>query len=137
MWLNRSGEMMLTNRRLVAWVVVSIYMAGMAYYSLVPRVTGPVGSALAVLGDRALHLSGYFVLTLLAAWALHGTASSRALRAMVLALAYGAALELAQLGAPMRMASWGDVLSNSIGCVTGAVAYTALQRIRRSKACSR
>lgn len=120
------------------WAVVAAYMAGMGYYSLVPRVSGPVSSAFAVLGDRVLHLGGYLLLTVLAAWALRGSAARRSLQAAVLAFCYGVVLELAQFAVPERTVSAMDLLFNAIGCGLGVAmmwgAYVGSRRARRTDA---
>ncbi len=134
MWLNRQGETMQSSKHRVRWAVVSAYMTGMAYYSLVPRVAGPVGSAFAALGDRVLHLGGYFVLTILAAWALRGSAARRTLWAAALAFTYGIVLELGQSAVPQRTVSAMDLLFNAVGCGLGAAAYAGMAQWRRRRA---
>jgi VanZ family protein len=112
------------------WIVAGLYMVGTAYYSLVPRMTGPVGSAFAVLGDRVLHLGGYFVLSLLLAWSLKKGGIRRAMLAGALAFSYSVVLELAQFGIPQRSVSGIDILFNLAGSGAGAGIYWLTRRVR-------
>lgn len=79
-------------------------------------------------GDLLLHLTGYFVLSLLVVYALgdspgdDGFGVETTLAAVAV---FGFALEVVQAGVPLRSLSVADAVANSMGV---AVAYLWLRR---------
>lgn len=70
--------------------------------------------------DIFLHLAAFFVLTVLLQMA---HLRRQALVAMLLMLAYGAAIELVQMQLAERSAEWKDLFVDLFGIALGAAAY--------------
>ncbi|HET8679280.1 MAG TPA: VanZ family protein [bacterium] len=110
-----------SHRNLIAWIPAAVWMAGMAWVSLLP------GPPLTPGTDLWLHALAYGILTVLLrfATASRGTVQS-ALLAAGAAIAYGMFLEGVQAVLPYRTAEARDLLANAIG-----VAAAVLIPIRR------
>jgi VanZ family protein len=113
------------------WLPVILYMIGLLVGSVLPETpitdSGP---------DVRLHEIGYFGLTLLLIRALAKERWSRVtasvlLIAFVIAVGYGASLELPQAFIPTRQADVRDVRANALGAFAAAAVVKAWGIIRR------
>lgn len=103
------------------WLVVAALAAVVLVASLVPGGGGSFGSPFGfVAGDKWLHAVGYAVLAGAVTFA-----DGRAVVGVLAAVAYGALVELLQLGVPYRSASALDAVANLVGAVVGAALLVA------------
>ena len=108
-------------RALSLWAPVALSMAVIFHASSGADVSLPEG-----FDDKPAHSLAYTVLGGLIVRALAGGLGARvgasiALLGIVLATAYGIALEILQLFVPGRYAEWADVGANVIGASLGAL----------------
>jgi hypothetical protein len=120
-------------RRLVLWLPVVVYAAGIFVASSVSNATLPAG-----VSDKTGHGLAYFGLVLLvlrglagAEWA--GVTARTSLGAVALAAAYGASDELHQLFVPGRTADVHDLRADATGAAIGVALVWLLVVIRRRR----
>jgi VanZ family protein len=106
----------------IQWSVVAVLAVGVLVASLLPAEGASALGPFGVLGlDKWLHAVGYA--TLAGAVSL---ADGRAIVGVLAAVAYGASIELLQLGVSYRSGSALDALANATGAVVGALAVVAV-----------
>jgi VanZ family protein len=113
------------------WLPVILYMIGLFVGSSLPDT--PMTDSVP---DVSLHEIGYFGLTLLLIRALakerwSGVTASVLLIAFVIAVGYGASLELQQSFIPTRQADVRDLRANAWGAFAAAAVVKAWSIIRR------
>ncbi|WP_227353657.1 VanZ family protein [Haladaptatus salinisoli] len=121
----------------VRWAAVVLVAAVICYFSVFTTPdagvtpTGPLG----LVGmDKWAHAVGYGVLGAALAVALAGergpAADGRATAALAVAGAtgYGVAMEIAQLTAPLRHTSVGDVVADALGATAAVAVWWAFSR---------
>ncbi|WP_323675375.1 VanZ family protein [Halorubellus sp. PRR65] len=106
------------------WLVVAALATVVLVASLVPGGGRALASPFGVVrGDKWLHAVGYAVLAGAVTYA-----DGRAVVGVLAAVAYGALVELLQLGVPYRSASALDAVANGVGAVVGALAVVTAVR---------
>jgi VanZ family protein len=120
-------------RRLVLWLPVAVYAAGIFFASSISNPALPAG-----VSDKTGHGLAYFGLALLvlrglagAEWA--GVTARTSLGAVALAVAYGASDELHQLFVPGRTADVHDLRADATGAAIGVALVWLLVVIRRRR----
>ena len=113
--------------RRVGWAPALVWAAGIFLMSVRPRPP-----ELGPFGDKWLHALAYAVL----AWLLRpplGRTRRAGLLALLLAVLYGAALELLQGFLPWRTAEWTDLVANTAGAGVATVVASPLSRTGRGE----
>ncbi|MFH1609921.1 MAG: VanZ family protein [Candidatus Bipolaricaulota bacterium] len=107
------------------------YMGFLAYMSMGAGYPSPLEGALAGVGTRFLHFLSYWLLAVLAAWAMPKGKRRRAWYGAAVSFGYGALLEALQLLVPARAPSALDLGINLAGALTGSLAFRYVGIVRR------
>ncbi len=105
------------------WLVLAVYAAALAAFSLLPSGGGPLKGWDITFSPEAqnlLHVPAYGLLVWLGARATGARRWGPALLAMAGGVAFGVALECAQTVIPGRFAAVGDMILNAAGAGMGA-----------------
>ncbi len=120
---------MRSHKPLALWALAIAYMAGIFVLSSLP-VPPPAGEALAVVGDKALHVLEYLLLALLLALSVGSSLPPRLRRwapliALAVAVVYAATDEFHQSFVPGRDANVLDYVADLVGATLGAAVQAA------------
>lgn len=116
--------------RVVKWGILLVYAAFLAYLSLRPHSGSAVDEAVNALGRGYLHVPAYALLAVLLSWLVRSGMRPRAGVAFVIAFAYGAVLELAQIAVPTRTFNTLGLGLDAAGAVAGCLIALGLSRFR-------
>lgn len=118
------------------WLPVAACMAVMYYGAVVPAAPAPIANWFT---DTALHVGGYFLLSILAVRAAAGgrwggVTPRTLLIAAAISMLHGLSVEWLQMYVPTRFAEWRDVWNDAAGTVLGLGAAWAWGIMRRQSA---
>ena len=132
-----------TTPEIFRWLVVVALAAAIFALSIVPGEPRPGDSAFAwavaetpTVIQKAMHIAIYGLLTVSLVWAMQSSQVSNlgvAMRAVSLAIAFGALLEWIQLHVPGRFGNVYDVALNSTGAICGLFIAARIRRIARAR----